>query len=118
MPTDRPAPLPANARIRVVNRVGRAIVNQLETTMPVQRPLTSPFTTGITQPPLTTPRPGQRLNVAGMLNIGANEAAPDSVSLWHCGAADNVFPLVSAVPTGSGNQPAYEMAGNAPGFSR
>ena len=115
VPTDRPASFPANARVRVENKVGRVVVNTLETTMPVLPRLASPFTIGITQPPVNSPRAGQRFNVAGSLAVGDNEPRPSDVSLWYFGGDGQVFPLGAAEPTGSGNNLGYTMASNAPG---
>ena len=116
VPSDRPASLPANARVRVINKVGRVVVNQLDTTLAVQPPLTSPFTIGITQPPVTQPRAGQRFNVSGALSIGANEAAPDQVSLWYFGNNGEVFPMGAAEPVGTGGTRTYAFEGTAPGM--
>jgi len=114
IPTDRPASLPANARVRVLNKVGRAVVNQLDTTMRVLPRLASPFSIGITQPPTNTPRPGQRIPVGGSFVVGANEAPPDDVSLWYFGDNGEVFPLGWTAVAGGGSNN-YQMEARAPG---
>ena len=114
IPTDRPARLPANARIRVLNKVGRVVVNQLDTTMRVLTRLASPFNIGYTQPPLTQPRSGQRFNVRGNVNVFPNEAVPDDVSLWYFGDNGDVYPLGSAQMAGGGGNSLYTVDSNAP----
>lgn len=115
VPTDRPASFPANARIRVVNKVGRMTVNQLDTTMRVLPRLGAPFTLGVTQQPPVQSRAGERFNVTGSIAVGDNEPRPDDVSLWYFGTNGQVFPLGAAQPTGTGNNLGYAFASNAPG---
>ena len=115
IPTDRPSPLPANARVRVLNKVGKVVVNQLDTTMRVLPRLASPFSIGITQPPANTPRAGQRMQVSGSVAIGANESPPDDLSLWYFGNNGEVFPLGSAQVVEAGGSGSYAMEARAPG---
>ena len=115
VPTDRPPSFPANAQLTVTNRVGRAIVNQLQATLAVQPPLLSPISIGITAPPPNLARSGQRFNVSGALNVAANEEAPEQVSLWYFGDNGDVFPLGAAEPQVVGSQGSYALAADAPG---
>ena len=115
VPTDRPPTFPANAQLTVTNRVGRVIVNRLQTTLAVQPPLLSPISIGITAPPPNLARSGQRFNVSGALNVAANEEVPEQVSLWYFGDNGDVFPLGAAEPQVAGSQGSYSLSADAPG---
>lgn len=116
VPTDRPASLPANARVRVVNRAGRVTVAQLDTTMRVLPRLTSPFQIGVTQPAPVRPRREQRFRVAGTLDIAANEAPPTDLSLWYFGTDGAVVPLGSGQPQVGAGTATYAFDSAAPGI--
>jgi hypothetical protein len=116
VPTDRPASLPANARVRVVNRAGRVLVAQLDTTMRVLPRLASPFQIGISQPPPTLPRREQRFRVAGTLDVAANESMPTDLSLWYFGTDGAVVPLGSGLPQAGAGAATYAFDSAAPGI--
>ena len=116
VPADRPATLPANARIRVQNKVGNAVVNELNTTLAVQRALTSPFSIGITQPPPNQLRADRRFPVSGTVNVANNEPVPERLSLWYFGDNGEVLPLGSTDVAPGAGQSSYQFESGSPGF--
>ena len=115
VPTDRPGSLPANANITVLNKAGKIVIGELDTTVPVLPKFGSPFQIGITQPPPTQLRHGQHFDVTGQFAVNENEAPPEQVSLWFFGDNGQVFPLGAAQATVAGNQYQYSLSGNAAG---
>jgi hypothetical protein len=115
VPIDRPAALPANADITVINKTGKIVIGELDTTLAVLPKLNSPFQIGITQPPPTQVRHGQHFDVSGQFTVNENEAPPEQVSLWFFGDNGQVFPLGAAQATVTGHQYQYSLSGNAAG---
>lgn len=115
LPTNRPASLPGPARIKLVNRVGKAIVSQREFTIQVGAKPTSPFTVAITTPPPTQALPSKPLRSVGQINVVENETPPVSTTMWFTGDDGRVFPLADAPVRRIGNQYEYEIVGASPG---
>ena len=115
LPTDRPASLPGNAAITVLNKAGTVVIGRLDTTLAVLPKLTSPFQIGVTQPPPAQVLHGQHFDVTGQFTVAANEAPPEQVSLWYFGTDGQVFPLGAAQTTMAGNQYQYSLSSNAAG---
>jgi hypothetical protein len=117
LPTSNPT-LPATVRIDAINRIGNTIVNRHSVNQAVAAPLPRPFTLSVNQTP-TSFRPAQVQNFSGTLGVGANEAAPTSVSTWFVGSGNNIFPLGEAQPTPVPGQPgqfSYQAGFSAPGL--
>lgn len=115
VPIDRPQNIPGTAHVRVINKVGLAVVNQLDTEMAVLAKPNQPFTFGYTQPPPLLSRAGQPFSIAGVLEVAANEQAPEQLSLWYQGDDGAVFPM-GATATALAPQSTYAIEGAAPGL--